>query len=91
MEPQTDKPQSSKALEAVIDQLEYQLETAQGYAANMSQKASTLEYFDAPPTLKEEKEIMKEGYLGRLLKLTETLTTVNERNKETLIHLDRLL
>ena len=88
---ETDKPQSSKALEAVLDQIEYQLETAQGYAANMEQKARSLEYFETQPSLMPTDEDRKEGYLGRLNKMAETLTEVNERNKQTLVHLDRLL
>ena len=89
---ETDKPQSSKAIEAAIDQLEYLLETAQGYAANIEQKAREIEYFETQSELKgTTDEDRKEGYLSRLLKLAETLTKVNERNKQTLVHLDRLL
>ena len=88
---QTGNLQSSKAVEAALDQLEYLLETAQGYAANMEQKARALEYFETQPSLKTTEENRKEGHLPRLFKLVEILTDVNERNKQTLVHLDGLL
>ena len=88
----TDK-QSSKAVEAALDQLEFLIETAQGYAANMEHKARDIEEYDTTelPIKDVGKEMMKTGYLPRLLKLIQTLSDVNDRNKETLIHLDRLL
>lgn len=81
-----------KAMELIVEQLTTVLSDAQGISMDFSQKAEILEQQGITEgKIDNEKQVRREGAIPKLMELINSLKEVNQRNRDTLSHLNRLI